>query len=160
VQANPQMGPVLGQMLLFGVRAFPVGRQLEGVFEQAIAAMEKDAQTPKPPPPPSPDEIRAQASMVSAQSKAAADQQKMQMEAAMQQQEQQLQAAELQLRAQDQALAERDQQLKVLQLELEQAKIVEAARNSEADRDHDAAMQMAGHVVTMAQPVTAPGGEA
>lgn len=55
---HPMLAPLFGKMLLFGVRAFKVGRDLESAMENAIVEMEraKDA-----PPKPSPEEMQAQA---------------------------------------------------------------------------------------------------
>lgn len=43
VQQTPQIAPLLGQMLLFGIRSFPQGAELEGAFERAIKDMETAA---------------------------------------------------------------------------------------------------------------------
>lgn len=39
VQAAPQVAPLIFELLKFGVRAFPVGRELEGAFDQGLAAL-------------------------------------------------------------------------------------------------------------------------
>lgn len=45
VEKAPEMAPLMGELLLFGVRAFRVGRDLEGTFEKALGAMQqKNAQ--------------------------------------------------------------------------------------------------------------------
>lgn len=67
VQAAPPMGPVIGEMLLYAVRRFRAGRQLEQVIEQAMQQM---MQPPPPAPPPQPDpteQLRAQAEQVKAE---------------------------------------------------------------------------------------------
>lgn len=51
-QENPQMAPLLGQMLMFGVRGFRVGKELEGAFNTAIQKMERAAANPQPKPNP------------------------------------------------------------------------------------------------------------
>ena len=43
----PELTPVLGQMIMFGVRGFRAGRELEGELEQAIAML---GQRPQQPP--------------------------------------------------------------------------------------------------------------
>jgi hypothetical protein len=73
---QPKMAPLMGKMLLFGVRGFRVGRELETAMEETIADLEKMAANP-PPKPPSPEEIKAQTE----QAKARAEVQKMQMQA-------------------------------------------------------------------------------
>jgi hypothetical protein len=44
----PQIAPLLGQILLFGVRSFPQGAELEGAFEQAVAQLQQAAKTMPP----------------------------------------------------------------------------------------------------------------
>jgi hypothetical protein len=46
-QMVPPLAPVLGKMLLFGVRGFRAGRELEESIEQALTAMEQQAQQPQ-----------------------------------------------------------------------------------------------------------------
>ncbi len=65
----PQIAPLMGKMLQFGVRGFKVGRDLEVAVEDfcdeaQVLAKKKAAQ----PPPPNPQLITAQASMLKAQS--------------------------------------------------------------------------------------------
>ena len=67
VQAAPPLGPVVGEMLLYAVRRFRAGRQLEQVIEQAMQTL---MQPPPPAPPPQPDpteQLRAQAEQVKAE---------------------------------------------------------------------------------------------
>ena len=47
---NPDLMPLLGKLLEFGVRGFRVGKELETAFDIAIHKLEKDAGTPKPNP--------------------------------------------------------------------------------------------------------------
>lgn len=48
---NPEMQPLAARMLMFGVRGFKVGKELEGAFENAISKLEKDAGQNKKPDP-------------------------------------------------------------------------------------------------------------
>ena len=68
VQAAPEMGALVGEVLQFVVRTFKGGRQLENVLETTIAKMNE----PKPPAPPQPDpeQIKAEAAMQLEQMKA------------------------------------------------------------------------------------------
>jgi hypothetical protein len=50
-QEQPMLAPLLGKMLLFGVQAFRVGRDLQDDFEAAVEQMEKAAAQPKQQPP-------------------------------------------------------------------------------------------------------------
>ena len=64
-QQYPAIAPLLGQMLLFGIRSFPKGEELEGAFETAIKQM---AQMPAQGPPPDPKMMLAQAQIQNIQS--------------------------------------------------------------------------------------------
>lgn len=57
IQGNPNLAPMLGQFLLFGVRGFRVGRELEEIVEQTV---DKVAQTAAQPPQPDPKLAAAQ----------------------------------------------------------------------------------------------------
>jgi hypothetical protein len=73
-QALPEFMPLLGKMLLFGVRGFSASRDLESAFEQMIDELQKKAKNPTPPPP-SPEQIKAEsekAKMAMEQQQAAA----------------------------------------------------------------------------------------
>lgn len=57
----PSLTPVIGEMLLFGARAYKTGRQLEGALEQFIGQMTQAAmQSAQQPPQPSEEEKRVQ----------------------------------------------------------------------------------------------------
>lgn len=96
-QAMPQLAGPLGQTLLFVLRTFGAGRDVEGIWEEAIDRMAQMAKNP-PPRQPSPEQIKAQA-----------EQQKMQMEA---------QAAQQQA-ALDQQKAQQEFQLEQMKAKLE-----------------------------------------
>lgn len=51
VQANPQAAPLLMKLLQWGLGGFRVGKQIEGVLDQAIQAMEQQAGAPAQPNP-------------------------------------------------------------------------------------------------------------
>lgn len=130
IQAPPELAPLVGELLMFGVRAFRVGRDLEGSFEEALQAMKEKAQkAAQAPPQPSEEQIKAQteqakmqleqqkaqASMQTEQSRMQAEAQKSQQDAQLemmlarskQQSDEQMKAAELQAeaRAEQQRLA-------------------------------------------------------
>jgi len=81
-QAYPEIAPLLGEMLMFGVRAFKAGRPIEAAFDQAVQQLSQPQQ-----PKPNPDMMKLQADQQMAQAKMQADQQaaqqKMQMDAQM-----------------------------------------------------------------------------
>ena len=88
---NPVLAPlgdVIGQAMLFTMRAYKTGRSLESAMESAIDKMKQIAEQPKPEPPPDPkvEAIKAQSAL---------DQQKGQQEL---QQSQQEHAQDLQFR--------------------------------------------------------------
>lgn len=125
-QVMPQLTPALGQSILFAFRRFGAGRDVEGVWEQAIDQLTQMSKNP-PPKPPSPEEIKAQAEQQKAelnaqsmQQKAALDQQKGEQDLAVTQQKAQieLQKAQNQLQIDQQKL-----QLERERMELERQKM-------------------------------------
>lgn len=117
IQAPTALTPLLGELLLFGVRSFKAGDQMEGAIENAV----KQLTAPKPPQPPPPDP-----QMMEAQAKMQIEQTKLQM---MQQTDQ----ANAQL---EQAKAQADSQLSFTKLN--QEKEILAAQ--QAHEDHMAEM--------------------
>ena len=87
----PQMLPLLGQLLMFGVRGFGGStRQLEQPFEDALAELEKQASQPQPPkqdPAVQVAQIKQQTDQQQIQADAQASQQKLKAEMAFKQQE-------------------------------------------------------------------------
>ena len=80
-QVAPDILPVVSQMLLFGIRGFKVGRELEGTFETFVQqATEKVAQR-EANPQPNPAEQEMQAKLQLEQAKAQAEAQKADMDA-------------------------------------------------------------------------------
>lgn len=88
---NPDIQPLLMEMLMFGVRSFKAGRDLEGEFEIAMKKLKKSAENPAPPQP-SPEMLQMQADQQNNQAKMQMADQQHQMEMAQRQQEQQTQA--------------------------------------------------------------------
>ena len=105
---NPELAPLMAKMLMFGVRGFKVGKELESAFEVTTRKMEKAAENP-PQPPPDPEMQRAQADM--------------QIKQAQMQADQQAEAAKLQLETQKaQAELQMEQARMASELELEKAR--------------------------------------
>ena len=76
----PDAAPMLGKMLLFGVRGFRAGRDLESTIEEFVDKMEKDAAARKNmPQPPSPEVQKAQIELQGVQAKSQAEVQKAQL---------------------------------------------------------------------------------
>ncbi len=84
---SPELIPLMGEMLLFGIRGFKIGADLEYSFEQYIKKASEHHPQPKPP---SPEEIKAQADVQ-------AQQASMQLEQLKEQHNQQMEQARLQI---------------------------------------------------------------
>lgn len=112
-QQYPTMVPLLGKMMLFAIRGFHAGRDLESSFEEFIDQAEKDAKAKlanPAPPPPNPEMIKAEADKARAQAEIQAQQIEAQSEAAnshMRMQESQLdfQGKQAQAQAEDRRMA-------------------------------------------------------
>jgi hypothetical protein len=76
-QMMPKLVPALGQTLLFVLRTFGAGRDVEGIWEMAIDDMTKMAKNP-PAPPPNPEQIKAETAKAQGQQDMAMAQQQMQ----------------------------------------------------------------------------------
>ena len=123
VITNPSMGPLMARLMMFMVRGFSAGRDLESAFEQFIADQEKAARNPKPKPP-SPDEIKVQAEMQKQQMESQRQQQQMAGEAAKMQAEAQNEAARMQMELQiEQQKAALEMQMMQAKMEFEQQKL-------------------------------------
>lgn len=68
-QMAPDLAPLMGEMLMFGVRAFKAGRPMEAAFEQFVAKSSQPQQ-----PKADPEAAKAQAAQQQAQIKAQSDQ--------------------------------------------------------------------------------------
>jgi hypothetical protein len=108
-QSAPQMLPLYMQMLLFGVRGFKAGRELEGVFEATMEELDKEQKMKaQMPPQPNPDQIKAQAEAQRAQADLQIEQAKMQMEQQKAQLDAQMEQQKMQF---EQQKAQQDAQL-------------------------------------------------
>ena len=77
----PDILPVVTQMLLFGIRGFKVGREMEGVFETFQQQAMQKVQERQANPQPNPEEQKMQAEMQLEQAKAQAEAQRADMDA-------------------------------------------------------------------------------
>ncbi|NBR38881.1 MAG: hypothetical protein EBT93_05575 [Alphaproteobacteria bacterium] len=84
-KSNPGMTPLLGEMLMFGVRGFKIGRTMEASLEQYLEQAKQQSGQQQP----SPEQIKAQADMQAKQAE-------LQMEQAKMQAEQQMEAQKIQ----------------------------------------------------------------
>jgi hypothetical protein len=111
-EADPDIIPLAGAMLQFGVRAFPAGKELESQISSYIQKKEKAAANPQPKPNPEMAKVQAEA-----------QQQQMELQANMQleQQKAQMEAQTEQVKAQTQM--ETQQHLNVLENQRRQAEL-------------------------------------
>jgi hypothetical protein len=115
-QQVPELAPLMGKMLLFGVRAFRSGRDMETAIEDTLAQMEASAKAAaSQPKPPSPEEIAAKAEMEKAQMSMQVESQKaeaegMSAQAQMMIEKMKMDAADMQ--------AQRDHEFRMADLEL------------------------------------------
>ena len=80
-QVAPDILPVVSQMLLFGIRGFKVGRELEGTFETFVQRATEKVAMQQANPQPNPAEQEMQAKLQLEQAKAQAEAQKADMDA-------------------------------------------------------------------------------
>lgn len=119
--ATPELTPLLGQMLLFGVRGFNVSKDIETAFEVAVKKMERKSQQPPPPNP---------------------EVQKMQMEMELKKQELQLKQQEAQQQIQiKQVEAQTDAQLDARRMQMEQEMEQRKMMSESAREDYKARME-------------------
>ena len=115
----PPLMPLLAEMLLFAVRGFKVGRQIEGAFDQTMA------QLTAPKPPPQPDPLMQERMMVEKEKlatermKVQTEQQSMQMEGQLRQQEHAMKLREIQAKTEQMVLKNLTQPPKPVQPEIE-----------------------------------------
>lgn len=71
--ADPALMPLLGQLLMFAVRAFPVGKQMEACLQETVDALEKRAKQAQANPTPNPEQVKAQTQIEIANAKNQSD---------------------------------------------------------------------------------------
>lgn len=120
VQMMPQLAPMLGEMLLFLVRGYRVGRSMEDLVEKSMGEIAQAAMGPKPP---SPEEQKLDLEKQKIGMQAQADREKQQNDLSAQQ-------AELQMKERESAQ----------KLEFERVKHEQECQFK--DREHQADMQM------------------
>ena len=119
---NPDLAPLLAKLLMFGVRGFKVGKDLESAFEVAIHKLEKDAQNPQQKPNPEMMKIQAQvqADKEKMQFDGQLEQQRMQNDAALEKMKSDAEDKRLSLQAQNNAQeAQMDNQLEQTKLKIQ-----------------------------------------
>jgi hypothetical protein len=139
-QANPELTPMLVEMLKFGVTAFKAGKGLEGMIDETADKFREQAKMAEgQPKPPSPEQMKLEMQMQIEQAKMRAEAQKMQMQQQIEQakiqgqielekakQEYQAQENQLKFQLEDQRNREQMQ----MEMDLEQTKM-DSANNKE-----------------------------
>jgi len=111
VQQVPELSQLVSEMLLYGVRAFKGGRQMEAAFDTAMAQL--TAPKEPQPPPPDPEQTKMQGQMQIEQGRAQLEQAKMQSTSELEQMKLQAQQ-ELEV-----AKMQHDQQMEMLRQQAE-----------------------------------------
>ena len=132
---QPEMLPLLGELLMFGIRGFKIGRTVEGSFEKFIETAKQQAQNPQP----STEQQKVQADLQATQLKA-------QIDAQAQQARQQLEAQKFQ---HDATIEAQQQQMESAKLQLEQWKAQLDADTKIAIAQLQAQNSMKQHVLSL-----------
>ena len=134
----PELGPLLGQMLLFGVRGFRAGRQLEGAFEDTINKMAAAIQSGEGQQDEgeSAEAQKAQIEIEGKQMEAQAKQQEIQLGAQVKQQEAESKSSLMQQKH-DLEMQKLQAEMQKMQAdtEIEREKLVMDLQKMEAERD-------------------------
>jgi hypothetical protein len=131
--STPALAPLIGDMVLFGVKGYRVGRQLESRIEGIIEKLEKQAQQPSPAAP-SPEAIKAEAEKAKIQADMQANQAKMQ-------HEQQMKLLDAQIAEKQASLDAQIEQIKQ-QAQIEHSRVQNELETQRALIQHDLDMQM------------------
>lgn len=126
IQAPPELAPLLGEMMMFGVRSFKAGEAMEASLEQFISQATEKAKQPQQPKP-DPEMMKLQAQQQVEQGRMQLEQAKMQANAQAEQMRMQADGQVAQLKAQfdmqmAQMKAEQDASLEAQKLEFERWK--------------------------------------
>lgn len=131
VERAPQMGSLIGELILYGARGYRAGRQLESALEEAVEQM-RDAPSQPPPDPAQEAKVQAeQAKSQAVQAQAQADMQKIavQTQADMMANQAKLREIQAQMASDEKKaeieafLANVDFQAKLAELDIEQGKL-------------------------------------
>lgn len=138
-QMSPALAPLLGEMLMFGVRAFPASRPLEAAFEQFVSQTAEQAQNPKLDP--EMQKVQGQMQIEQAKTQASFQLEQFKAQTAAQSKQQEIQAnaqleqvkAQMQVQA-DQASRAHEAQLEKLRMSM-QAEVNSASDRSQAAQE-------------------------
>jgi hypothetical protein len=127
-QTQPKMVPYLGKLFEFGVKGFPIARDLISATETMIEDLEQQAQQAEAakqsqPPPPSPEMLKLQAAQVQAQAEMASSQAQAQANQAKAQAD--VQAAQLKLQQ-----SQQDHQHAIAKMQLDHQQTLQQAQQA------------------------------
>lgn len=159
VQQNPQFMPIAQALMMFGIRGFRAGRDLEGVIEAAFEEMKANPQPEKPDPKLQAVQAKIAADQQSSQQDAANEQAKIQGELAQGQQEMRMKMEEMQAtlamereKNQNEMQAFREKTMAEVQAILIKAGVqAQAARDKAAQDATIKSAEMQGEIVQNAQ---------
>jgi hypothetical protein len=145
IQAPPQLAPLLGEMLMFGVRSFKAGKGMEASLEQFIQQAAEQAKQPKPEQP-NPEMLKLQADQQSAQMSMQLEQAKMQASQQLEQGKFQLEQAKMQATQQAeqmrmQADMQAAQQKAELDAHFEQQRIQHEQMMEQSRQEHESRLK-------------------
>ena len=145
IQAPPELAPLLGEMLMFGVRSFKAGKSMEATLEQFIQAAAEKAKQPQQPQP-NPEMLKLQAEQQKSQVEMQMEQAKMQASQQLEQGKFQLEQAKMQAAQQAeqmrmQADMQAAQQKAELDAQLEQARMQHAEMLEQSKQEHESRLK-------------------
>ena len=126
-QQNPDIVPLIMDMLKFGITAFKVGRTMEGEFDKVADAMKQKASQPQQPKP-DPEMLKIQALQQDSQTKAQTEQAKIQADQ---------QSSQMRLQMEQQ----RDQSAMQLKMQIDKAKIIQDSQLEQMKFAHEQIME-------------------
>jgi hypothetical protein len=141
IQAPPELAPLMGEMLMFGVRSFKAGKGMEATLEQFIQQAAKKAKQPQQPQP-NPEMMKLQATQQVEQGRMQLEQAKMQQGAQLEQGKLQLEQAKMQAAAQAeqmrvQAETQAAQHKAEIEAQLEQMRMAHDAQIAQSQQEHE-----------------------
>jgi hypothetical protein len=149
---KPELAPLAGQLLLFGVRGFRIGRELEEVIEETVDRMGQAPQGQQEDPKVTAEKIKIQGAQIKAQG----EQQKAQTEAQTKQQESAIKLREIIIKSQAEM---QEAQMKLAALEQEHGhKLAEGQMAHAAAMDQMAIERQKAQVAAMPKWPSGPTG--
>lgn len=144
-QTAPELMPLLTKMLLFGVRGFRAGRDLEAAFEDMASQVDQQVKAKQQNPQPNPEQAKQQAEMQRTQAEVEVMKLKAQVEAASLKAEAEAKAREHQWRMEEMALSH---QIKMAELQARVAEMQAGAAMESRQQSNGAEERQEGEAVS------------